>query len=154
MCFFQVLFAICHDQGPLSEIEKESGKAVSVSTTAAGAVTWEVVDESQLTASDTSDSKPQRKLSISIPKWCGKWVVGMDDYKDGVVGAKSKNLAGKPSYKRAVPICCHPSESDRSVARTKVLSTFLRSAHCNSCGHHTAMMAASEQIWSDKKLHD
>lgn len=33
-------------------------------------------------------------LKISVPKWCGKWVVGMDEYKDGVVGAKSKNLAG------------------------------------------------------------
>ena len=33
-------------------------------------------------------------LKISVPKWPGKWVVGMDEYKDGVVGAKSKNLAG------------------------------------------------------------
>ena len=33
-------------------------------------------------------------LKISVPKWPGKWVLGMDDYKDGVVGAKSKNLAG------------------------------------------------------------
>ncbi len=33
-------------------------------------------------------------LVISIPTWSGKWVVGMDDYQDGVVGAKSKNLAG------------------------------------------------------------
>ncbi len=33
-------------------------------------------------------------LKISVPKWPGKWVVGMDEYKDGVVGAKSKNIAG------------------------------------------------------------
>ena len=33
----------------------------------------------------------------NIPRWCGKWVVGMDGYKDGVVGAKSKNLAGEYS---------------------------------------------------------
>ena len=36
----------------------------------------------------------RRKLEISIPKWCGKWVVPMDEFRDGVVGAKSKNLAG------------------------------------------------------------
>lgn len=33
-------------------------------------------------------------LKIEVPKWSGKWVVGMDEYHDGVVGAKSKNLAG------------------------------------------------------------
>lgn len=32
-------------------------------------------------------------LRIEIPTWCGRWVVGMDEYADGVVGAKSKNLA-------------------------------------------------------------
>jgi hypothetical protein len=32
-------------------------------------------------------------LKITIPKWCGKWVVTMDEFKDGVVGAKSKNIA-------------------------------------------------------------
>ena len=24
---------------------------------------------------------------------CGKWAIGMDDFRDGVVGGKSKNLA-------------------------------------------------------------
>lgn len=33
-------------------------------------------------------------LKISVPKWPGKWVLSMDEYKDGVVGAKSKNIAG------------------------------------------------------------
>ena len=29
-----------------------------------------------------------------MPQWSGKWVVSMDEYRNGVVGAKSKNLAG------------------------------------------------------------
>ena len=31
---------------------------------------------------------------MEVPQWSGKWVVSMDEYKPGVVGAKSKNLAG------------------------------------------------------------
>lgn len=40
------------------------------------------------------DPKPKRKIKVTVPKWCGKWVVSMDEFEDGVVGAKSKNLAG------------------------------------------------------------
>lgn len=32
-------------------------------------------------------------LTIDIPSWCGKWVLPMNEFKDGVVGAKSKNIA-------------------------------------------------------------
>lgn len=28
-----------------------------------------------------------------MPTWPGKWVLGMDEYKQGVVGAKSRNIA-------------------------------------------------------------
>lgn len=45
-------------------------------------------------------------LKIEVPSWCGRWVVGMDEYKDGVVGAKSKNLAklrGRLPDKIALP---------------------------------------------------
>ena len=38
---------------------------------------------------------PKRKIKVEVPKWCGKWVVTMDQYKDGVVGAKSKNIGGR-----------------------------------------------------------
>ena len=40
------------------------------------------------------EPKPKRKIKVTVPKWCGKWVVSMDEFEDGVVGAKSKNLAG------------------------------------------------------------
>ena len=44
---------------------------------------------------DKHDSERKgRGLKIEVPQWCGKWVVSMDEYRNGVVGAKSKNLAG------------------------------------------------------------
>ena len=66
-------------------------------TTAAGGITWEEVDSARLSAGSAgggAERAPKRKLSIKIPRWCGRWAVGMDEYADGVVGAKSKNLAG------------------------------------------------------------
>ena len=58
-------------------------------------MTWEEVEEAQLKGEGGGASRePAKKLTISIPQWCGKWVVSMDEYADGVVGAKSKNLAG------------------------------------------------------------
>lgn len=66
-------------------------------TTAAGAVTWvspslQSID-SFTGAAAFEDREPPAKINITIPKWCGKWVVGMDEFKDGVVGAKSRNIA-------------------------------------------------------------
>lgn len=40
------------------------------------------------------EPKEKRKIKVTVPKWCGKWVMSMDEFADGVVGAKSKNLAG------------------------------------------------------------
>ncbi|KAK9809702.1 hypothetical protein WJX73_007079 [Symbiochloris irregularis] len=97
----KVLFAICHDEGPLKEIEALAGKAISLQTSSAGGVTWETVDEAQLSPAATNGSngsgpkQPKKKaLKVKVPQWCGKWAVGMNDYKDGIVGAKSKNIAG------------------------------------------------------------
>ena len=43
-------------------------------------------------------------MTVKVPKWCGQWVVGMDDFKEGVVGAKSKNIAGTATMHYAI---CH-----------------------------------------------
>ena len=40
------------------------------------------------------DKAPKRKIKVEVPRWCGQWVVGMDHFREGVVGAKSKNIAG------------------------------------------------------------
>jgi alpha-glucan,water dikinase len=71
-------------------------QAIYLETTAAGGVTWEEVEESKLSPTDAgAEKKPKRSIKINIPKWCGKWVVSMDEYGPGIVGAKSKNLAGR-----------------------------------------------------------
>lgn len=70
---------------------------------------WEEVEEAQLkggAGGSGSGAAPRKKLSIKIPKWCGKWVVSMDEYKDGVVGAKSKNLAGARGSFVPCSSCC------------------------------------------------
>ena len=79
-------------------------QAIYLETSAAGGVSWEQVDEGQLTGGSNGSSgsngsngtgrAPKKAMQVKVPKWCGKWVVGMNDYADGVVGAKSKNIAG------------------------------------------------------------
>ncbi|KAK9816496.1 hypothetical protein WJX72_001009 [[Myrmecia] bisecta] len=91
----KVLFAICHDDGPLEEIEKLEGKTISLQTTAAGGVKWEEKDASAVSSNGAGpEKKAKKKLTVKVPKWCGKWVVSMGEFADGVVGAKSKNIAG------------------------------------------------------------
>mmetsp|Transcript_19942 Transcript_19942/g.51852 ORF Transcript_19942/g.51852 Transcript_19942/m.51852 type:complete len:1521 (-) Transcript_19942:995-5557(-) len=92
----RVLFATCHDPEPLEQIKAAAGTTLHFTTTASGAVHWNEAHASEVEAASDSKAadKPSKGLKISIPKWPGKWVVGMDEYKDGVVGAKSKNIAG------------------------------------------------------------
>ncbi|KAK9867578.1 hypothetical protein WJX84_002715 [Apatococcus fuscideae] len=90
----KVLFAVCHADEPLKELEGLAGKTLAVKTSAAGNVTWEEVEAAQGSGTQEQEAKPKRKLEVKVPEWCGKWVVAMDAFKDGVVGAKSKNIAG------------------------------------------------------------
>ena len=66
------------------------------------------MDEAQLSPAHTNGSngtgpqQPRKKvMKVKVPTWCGKWAVGMNDYKDGVVGAKSKNIAGRRPLRAA-----------------------------------------------------
>ena len=68
-----------------------------VQTTAAGGVSWEAVQE-QAASSAPKEKKPKKQMKVKVPKWCGKWVVSMNDFKEGVVGAKSKNIAGSHGH--------------------------------------------------------
>jgi len=90
-----VLFATCHDDGPLMELRSLEGKVLEVSTTAAGEVNWTETNLSALSneSADHHDAN-HGNLKIDVPKWIGKYAVGVDEFKDGVVGAKSKNIAG------------------------------------------------------------
>ncbi|KAI8477159.1 MAG: R1 protein [Monoraphidium minutum] len=96
----KVLFATCHDEEPLNAIRGAQGQYLHFSTTAAGAVTWVspslmTIDSLSGVAAGLGGPAPgaPRNLRITIPKWCGKWAVGMDEFKEGVVGAKSRNIA-------------------------------------------------------------
>lgn len=61
-----------------------------------------------------------RNLRITIPKWCGKWAVGMGEFKEGVVGAKSRNIAnlrGKlPEWVQLPPAVTVPFGSFEQVS--------------------------------------
>lgn len=98
----RILFAGCYKSETLDEVATAAGKVVELSSTAAGAVTWQVAAES---GSDSSNGSAgdgsmlssvlkRAKLSVSVPKWVGTWAVGMDAFQNNIVGAKSKNLAG------------------------------------------------------------
>ncbi|KAK2077624.1 hypothetical protein QBZ16_004470 [Prototheca wickerhamii] len=93
-----VLLAACHEPGPLAELEAAAGKAVEVASTAAGGVTWDFAASNGANGASTDDdggkAKQRRVANPKIPKFCGRWVVPMADFAPGVVGAKSKNLAG------------------------------------------------------------
>jgi alpha-glucan,water dikinase len=123
----KVLFATCHDDEPLSTIRAAEGQYLHFNTTAAGAVTW--VSPSMMSVDSLSGGPLKggpapgapRNLKITIPKWCGKWAVGMDEFKDGVVGAKSRNLAnlrGKlPDWVQLPPAVTVPFGSFEKVGR-------------------------------------
>ena len=88
-------------------------------TTAAGGVSWEVAEEQAAAA--PKGKKKKQKLSVKVPKWCGKWVVGMDDFKEGVVGAKSKNIAGAATAREGGHYCLH---SDDVLAEASMYSLY------------------------------
>ena len=56
-------------------------------------MSWELTEEKKA-GSGPKQKKAKKQMTVKVPKWCGKWVVGMEEFKEGVVGAKSKNIAG------------------------------------------------------------
>ncbi|EFN51271.1 hypothetical protein CHLNCDRAFT_37464 [Chlorella variabilis] len=91
-----VLFATCYDASQLGDLEAMAGKMVACETTPAGSVKWREADAAEVAAhaAGARQAAARGPIRVNIPKWSGKWVVGMDGFQDGVVGAKSKNLAG------------------------------------------------------------
>eukprot|EP00793_Prasinoderma_coloniale_P005007 PRCOL_00000768-RA len=96
-----VCFASCFDAGVLSSLRGMEGKTASlkpngpndllvaeaapVSAAPAGGV-------QQHTAAPTAGAAPGGP-SIERVRWCGSWAFAWDDYRPGVVGAKSNNVA-------------------------------------------------------------
>ena len=91
-----VLFAACHDSWHLEEIQKRQGNVLRINPAASGEVRWEQVSETEMEMEEHHgmEGTARRWLKMSVPKWKGKFVVGMDEFAEGVVGAKSRNIAG------------------------------------------------------------
>lgn len=89
----KALFGACYDPETLEQLAELEGKYVSIQTTAAGAVSWEETDADTAAASFSDAPDPIKSLSVTKPTWCKKWSIGIGEFRDGVVGAKSKNLA-------------------------------------------------------------
>ncbi|WPT16709.1 Alpha-glucan water dikinase [Picochlorum sp. SENEW3] len=91
----KALFGACHEAEPLETLEELNEKYITITTNAAGAVSWEEVDSSAVASSESAsnDAKTKKKLSVAKPTWCKEWSIGIDSFENGVVGAKSKNLA-------------------------------------------------------------
>ena len=69
----EVLLVTCHDPEPLDEISGYVGKLLSIQTTAAGNVTWNVADAADVEASSNGNSAKgalRGKLKMEIPEWC------------------------------------------------------------------------------------
>jgi alpha-glucan,water dikinase len=90
----KVLFATCHEEEPLAQIKKAAGSWLAFKTTAAGAVTWTAAAPPAAGGDQGGHSSAHRpaNLTISIPRWCGKWVVDMDAYGPSTVGAGRQRL--------------------------------------------------------------
>lgn len=119
-------------------------------TTAAGGVSWEAVEEKAGSAAP-KEKKVKKQMTVKVPKWCSKWVVSMDEFKEGVVGAKSKNLAGNDLFVlRIRPTCptfCNTPDpastskhrmSSQSVCCDSLLTQHLQSTtlYMGQCLHH------------------
>lgn len=73
-----VLLVTCHDPEPLDEMRSYVGKLLSIQTTAAGNVTWDTAEESDLSDSNGDGSAGSKigKLKMEIPEWCVLCAVG------------------------------------------------------------------------------
>ena len=74
-------------------------------------MSWEPVEEQAGSAAAPKEKKAKKQMKVKVPKWCGKWVVGMNEFKEGVVGAKSKNIAGNLARLLDCCLCCAMSRS-------------------------------------------
>ena len=66
----QVLFAICHEQEPLGEIEKLAGQTIALQTSAAGGVSWEVVEAAADAGSGAGQPTKAARRKLQVGQGC------------------------------------------------------------------------------------
>lgn len=102
----------------------------------------EQVEATAASSSGVGEAKPKHKLEVKVPEWCGKWVVSMDAFKDGVVGAKSKNIAGQ----QLLPAAFSQSsrfERSKALHRLSLQNCSPALAHDHGRGH---LLGASQAL--------
>ncbi|CEG01373.1 Pyruvate phosphate dikinase,PEP/pyruvate-binding [Ostreococcus tauri] len=90
-----VLFATCYEPTVLDKIGRNSKKAIKLSITADECVSFEEIDYSSLgrensPASEANGSDAGR-INIKAIDFAGEVAVGMDDFRENLVGAKARN---------------------------------------------------------------
>ena len=137
-----VLLAGCYDAGPIDALVAAAGQRVAVSTTAAGDVAWRVADASDDDAATSTPSSPplsaRRFASLKPPPFCGEWAVPSSRFADGVVGAKSRNLAALrgrlPEWLRTPPSVTIPFGAFEAALADP--------ANADAAARHAAALAA------------
>ena len=79
----QVLFATCYEEEQLESLCGAAGSSISIRTTSAGAVSWAASDAGEQQSATDAAAMPRTKIEVTIPTWCGKYVVTMDEFKEG-----------------------------------------------------------------------
>lgn len=92
-----VLFATCYDPSILLSFTKMNGKSLKMSVGADEIVKWEEIEFSSIGQERSSQSHAAGSSNATSPihikdiKFGGKYAIGMDAFRDGVVGAKARN---------------------------------------------------------------
>jgi len=101
-----VLLAACYSPEVSAGVKQMEGQNVTIAledeaagtslrfSSGAGGPQEQAPAPAAASADAPAKKKSPRDLKISVPQWPGKWVVGMDEYAPGVVGAKSRNIQG------------------------------------------------------------
>ena len=142
-----VLFATCYDPSILLSFTKMNGKSLKMSVGLDDSVKWEEIDFSSIgqersTSGTNHSSSATKKIQIKDIQFGGKFAIGMDAFKEGVVGAKARNTkalrdtlvkGGIPDWIQlpvsvAIPFGTfeHVLASDINAAQAKTMAKLLR----------------------------
>ena len=95
-----VCFATCFDEGALSSLRAMAGSTVCLRPSGPNDLLVEEVSPAVIDARGTAaitggNSSPEAAAVPRIERvsWCGSWALPWDEYREGMVGAKSNNVA-------------------------------------------------------------
>lgn len=92
------------------------------------------------------EKAPKRKIKVEVPRWCGQWVVGMDHFREGVVGAKSKNIAGALLWRSSGNLMATPPAHVAAALLRVPRRNGLWPAHSHSASVQLFVLSASAPV--------